>query len=433
MSHQPVVVTGLGSLSALGTGWQSLEAMVLSPSNAFSAVPEPWLAYPGGPDAWVAALPVELNAALSAFESVSTDRSSAMALMVAEQAWHQSGLRLPPKGVSALSDSFGERAGVYWGSGMGGLHTTEQSYHRVLKDNQTLRPMTVIRIMANSAASHLAIKFQLRGPNNTYSVACASSAIALGEAMLAIRSGRIDVALVGGSEAMLVPLVMSAWGALRVLSTRKSQGDPRLASRPFCKDRTGLVIGEGAAALVLESAAHARARGAKALAQISGFGSSCDAASLVHPAAEGQVRAMRLALIDAGLAPKHIGSINAHATGTDAGDVSETKALTEIFAESGNIPPVSATKSIHGHLLGAAGALEAAICVASLQLQCLPATLASNPIDTRCAGLDLPDAPQPTTGLNHIMSNSFAFGGSNASLIFSRINDDAAKTESTTE
>ena len=278
-----------------------------------------------------------------------------------------------------------------------------------------------------SAASNLAIKYQLRGPNNTYSVACASSAIALGEAMLAIRSGRIDVALVGGSEAMLVPLVMSAWGALRVLSTRQSQANPLLASRPFCKDRTGLAIGEGAAALILESAAHARARGAKALAQISGFGSSCDAASLVHPAAHGQVRAMRLALTDAGLSPQEIGAINAHATGTDAGDVSEVKALAEIFSESSQIPPVSATKSLHGHLLGAAGALEAAICVASLQLQCVPATLASDPIDARCAGLDLPAQPRSLVGLNHIMSNSFAFGGSNASLIFSRVRESSAK------
>ena len=281
--------------------------------------------------------------------------------------------------------------------------------------------MTVVRIMANSAASHLAIKYQLRGPNNTFSVACASSAIAIGEAMLAIRSGRIDVALVGGSEAMLVPLVMSAWGALRVLSTRKSQPDAGLASRPFCKDRTGLAIGEGAAALVLESAAHAKARGAVALAQVSGYGSSCDAASLVHPAAHGQVRAMRLALSDAKLSAREIGAINAHATGTDAGDVSEIKALAEIFSGVSNIPPISATKSMHGHLLGAAGALEAAITVASLQLQCVPATLGSHPIDERCTGIDLPDAPRRLTDLNHMVSNSFAFGGSNASLIISRI------------
>lgn len=418
---QSVYVTGVGALSSLGAGWQSVLNIVKEPRSAFSAVPAGWLAYPGGPDAWIAALPEVLNESLKAYETVSTDRGSAMALMVAEQAWQQAQLRIPAPGDTADNDEFGNRAGVYWGTGMGGLHTTEQSYHRVLKDNLSLRPMTVVRIMANSAASHVAIKYQLRGPNNTYSVACASSAIALGEAMLAIRSGRIDVALVGGSEAMLAPLVMSAWGALRVLSTRKAQPDAALASRPFCKDRHGLVIGEGAAALVLESAAHAQARGVKPLAQLLGFGSSCDAASLVHPTVGGQVRAMRFALIDANVMAGEISAINAHATGTDAGDISEIQALSEVFSGIDNVPVVSATKSMHGHLLGAAGALEAAVCVASLHLKQVPATLGGAPLDERCAGLDVPDAPRAMPELSRVMSNSFAFGGSNASLVFGSI------------
>jgi 3-oxoacyl-[acyl-carrier-protein] synthase II len=234
-----------------------------------------------------------------------------------------------------------------------------------------------------------------------------------------LRAGRIDLALVGGSEAMLAPGVMAAWGALRVLSTRKTAASAELACRPFSAQRSGLVIGEGAAVLVLESPQHARARGATALAELVGYGSSCDASSLVQPQLDGQVHAMQQALADGRLAGNDIGAINAHATGTDAGDLVEARALAATFGAA--IPPVSATKSQHGHLLGAAGALEAAVCVASLQQQLLPATLGAHPVDPACQMLDLAvDAPRPMGALDHVMSNSFAFGGSNIALVFKR-------------
>jgi 3-oxoacyl-[acyl-carrier-protein] synthase II len=306
---------------------------------------------------------------------------------------------------------------------MGGLDSTESAYHRLFLEKAGLRPMTVVRIMANSAAAQMAMAYRLQGPNNTYTVACASSAMALGEALLAIRAGRIDLAIVGGSEAVLAPGAMAAWGALRVLSTRKAAPTSDLACRPFAQGRTGLVIGEGAAVMVLESPRHAAARGAKPLAELVGYGSTCDASSLVHPQLEGQIQAMHQALSDAGLQPSQIGTVNAHATGTDTGDLVEAQSLAATFSPGGVgiIPPVSATKSQHGHLLGAAGALEAAVSVASLQNQIVPATLGVNPIDPKCSMLDLAiGAPRPVASLEYAMSNSFAFGGSNVTLIFKR-------------
>lgn len=410
-------ITGLGIIGPQGQGRASLDALLDAPRACFSRTPEDWLGHPGTPDAYVASLPSTAQAALQEFETLSTDRSCALALCAAHEAWQQAALELNSESASSARRFDPYRAGVFWGTGMGGLHTAETSYNRFFVERQALRPMTVVRIMANSAAGHLAIKYKLQGPNHTYSVACASSAIALGEALMAIRSGRIDVALVGGSEAMLAPGVMSAWGALRVMSTRKSTPDAAQACRPFGAQRTGLVIGEGAAAFVIESERHARARGARPLALLSGYGSTCDAASLVHPQTEGQVRSMRLALQDAGVAASAVGSINAHATGTDAGDVAEAQALAEVFGA--HCPPVSATKSLHGHLLGAAGAFEAAFCVASLQRGLLPASLGAVPLDARCAHLDVVNgASRPAPDLQAVVSNSFAFGGSNVSLVF---------------
>ncbi|MGE0496300.1 MAG: beta-ketoacyl synthase [Ramlibacter sp.] len=403
MSDTSVWITGVGVVGPQGHGWQALCASLLDPVACFSPLPAEWLRHPGAPDAFMAPLHPQAEQAVQAHQSLSTDRACALALCASAEAWAQAAPQVDPR-----------RAGVYWGTGMGGLHTTEASYQRLLVEHAALRPMTVVRIMANSSAAQLAIKYGLKGPNMTYSVACASSAMALGEALLAIRAGRIDLALVGGSEAMLAPGVLAAWGALRVLSTRKTVSDPALACRPFSSERSGLTIGEGAAAFVLESARHARARGARPLGELAGYGTSCDAASLVQPQTDGQIEAIRQALDDAGVQPGDIGAVNAHATGTDAGDVAEAQALAAALGPAR--PPVSATKSQHGHLLGAAGALEAAISLASLQLQLVPATLGALPLDPRCAELDVSDRPRALP-LAHVLSNSFAFGGSNVSLV----------------
>jgi 3-oxoacyl-[acyl-carrier-protein] synthase II len=352
---------------------------------------------------------------LKTFETVSTDRATAMALAAAQQAWLHAGLD-----ATSLTSAAPERRGVYWGTGMGGLDTTESTYHRTLLDKAQLRPMTVVRIMASAAAAQIALKFGLQGANHTYSVACASSAIAIGEALWAIRSGRLDVAVVGGAEAMLAPVVMAAWGALRVMAVHGKTPNPELPCRPFSLDRSGLVIGEGAAAFILESEAHAKARGAVPLAELAGYASNCDATSLVQPDQSGQVRAMRLALKDAGLVASNIGSVNAHATGTDAGDVIEAAALAAVFCQAyaaSQCPPIAATKAMHGHLLGAAGAVEAAMSIAALQTQTTPGVLGLEPMDPRCTVIDCAAGPRQAR-INAVLSNSFAFGGSNASLIF---------------
>jgi 3-oxoacyl-[acyl-carrier-protein] synthase II len=408
-----VWITGVGSLTNLGSGFESILDAVRNPKAKFSTVPKTWLDFPNAPDAFIAKLDAAAEAELKTYETVSTDRATAMALATAAQAWQHAGLV-----GSIAGDKHPERCGVYWGTGMGGLDTTEATYQRILVERAALRPMTVVRIMANASAAQIALKYGLQGPNQTYSVACASSAMALGEAMWAIRSGRIDLAVVGGSEAMLAPVAMTAWGALRVLVTRANVKNEALPCRPFSSDRSGLVIGEGSAAFVLESEHHAKARGAKPLAELAGYSSTCDAASLVHPQSDGQIRAMRLALQDAGMTSGDIDSLNAHATGTDAGDVTELEAFAQVFGVQH--PPIAATKSMHGHLLGAAGAVEAAVSLASLQTQLTPATLGLMPLDERCKEVNALEAPRATT-LRTVMSNSFAFGGSNVSLIFKSI------------
>ncbi len=409
MSNE-VWITGVGSLTNMGSGFDSILQAVRQPRSVFMTAPVSWPAYKGAPDAFMARLDGAAELELKKFETISTDRATAMALAAAHQAWLQAGLQSLAKP---------ERAGVYWGTGMGGLDTAESTYQRLLLDRAALRPMTVVRIMANAAAASIALKYGLQGTNQTYSVACASSAIALGEAMWAIRAGRLDVAVVGGAEAMLVPGVMTAWGALKVMATRSNTVDHRMPCRPFSSERSGLVIGEGAAAFVLESKAHAQRRGAVPLAEIAGYASTCDATSLVQPARHGQVRAMREALSDAALQPSNIDSLNAHATGTDTGDVVETEAIADVFGIQG-MPPVTATKSMHGHLLGAAGAVEAAVCVASLQSQTTPATVGCDPLDVRCSNINASAKPRASK-MEAVLSNSFAFGGSNASLIFKSV------------
>jgi 3-oxoacyl-[acyl-carrier-protein] synthase II len=415
---QRVFITGLGAISALGSGYDSLLKALQHPAACFHPVPRDWLALSGAPDTFIAALSDEAEAAMTAHENITTDRSCAMALAAGAQAWAQAGLSTTNQAPIVNR----RRYGTYWGTGMAGLNTIEtQVVAKLFKENKPLRPMTVVRVMSNAAAAQLAIKYTLKGPNQTISNACSSSAIAIGDAFHTIRRGELDLAIVGGSESMLVPGVMAAWGALRVLSTTKGAATADVASRPFSTQRCGLVMGEGAAAFVIESESHMLARSATPLAEIVGYGSSCDAGSLVHPDVDGQVYAMQMALSDAGLIAKDIDNINAHATATDTGDTEEAKAIETVFGTGTTAPTVSATKSMHGHLLGGAAALEAAISVVSLQSKIIAATLGFEPIEPACKGLNLLTSPQTDASLEYIMSNSFAFGGSNASLIFKAV------------
>jgi 3-oxoacyl-[acyl-carrier-protein] synthase II len=274
--------------------------------------------------------------------------------------------------------------------------------------------------MTNAPASHISIRFRILGPSLTYSIACSSSAVAIGEAFRAIRDGYLDCALAGGTESMLNDGAIVAWDGLGVLAKEHPDG-AAASSRPFSKDRTGFVLGEGSAAIVLEAHEAMRSRGAQPIAEVVGYGASSDAHNLTQPAVDGQVRAMRAALADAGLPPEAVGYINAHATATPAGDKIEIDAIKQTFGGHARRLAVSATKSMHGHLVGAAGALEFAITVLALKKRRLPPTANLTMPDPECDLDCVPCVGRQAPQLEYALSNSFAFGGSNAVLVARRV------------
>jgi 3-oxoacyl-[acyl-carrier-protein] synthase II len=310
-----------------------------------------------------------------------------------------------------------ERSGVCVGTAMGGAETTDEGYHTLYAlQSDRIKPYNVLTAMSNASASWIGIDHGLRGPNLTYSTACSSSAVAIGEAARRIRYGDADVIVAGGAEAPLTFGVLRAWEAMRTLAAEDPH-DASASCRPFAGTRTGLVLGEGAAFVVLEEWDHAVARGAPIRAELSGYGLTTDCEHITRPTVEGQASAMRAAIRSAGADPGAIDYINAHGTGTLQNDAVETAALKEIFGERAYQVPVSSTKSTHGHLLGASGALEFVIAVLALERGIVPPTMHLNSPDPAC-DLDYV-AGQARTGmaLRTVMSNSFAFGGTNAVLI----------------
>jgi 3-oxoacyl-[acyl-carrier-protein] synthase II len=335
------------------------------------------------------------------------DRGTAMALSSAEQAF--AGAALPHAQMQP------ERWGLYWGSGMGGAASFEATSRAVWGDHRRIRPSSVVTSMPNAPLAELAVRFGIQGPALGYACACASAAVAIGEAMWAVRQGRIDGAIVGGSEALLVPGVVGAWQAMRVLAPA---GDhPAQACRPFAAHRAGFALGEGAAAFVIESERHLRSRGAKPMAWLSGYGTTCDGRHITQPDPAGQARAMTAALADAGLQPRDVGHINAHGTATAAGDAAEAASVRAVFGA--HPPAITATKAITGHLLGASGALELVATLRALQTQTIPPTGHQAPLDPAFDLDVVQGAPRPVKDLRHAMSNSFAFGGTNAVLVVS--------------
>lgn len=314
------------------------------------------------------------------------------------------------------------RIGLFWGVGLAGAHWIESTYEQYFSDlaASRLSPWTVPAIMPNATASTLAMKYGVRGACWTTANACASSALAIGQAMQAIQSGHVDAAIVGGSDAMLVPGMLHAWARMRVLA-RVVDKDVSLACQPFDQNRNGLCLAEGAACLLIEKGDVLQRQGRKALARLSGFGQSCDAMDLTEPSVSGQVHAMQQALKHAGLQPGDIGYLNAHATGTRNGDRVEMMAVNKVWGQATNQCPVSTVKSALGHTMGAAGAIEAVICVGILARKWVPPTLALVTPDSKFEDRWLPaghgvDMPE----LTHVMSNSFGFGGTNASLVITK-------------
>jgi 3-oxoacyl-[acyl-carrier-protein] synthase II len=311
--------------------------------------------------------------------------------------------------------------GVHLGTGSGASATLDQAFYRLYRENRDrLAPMTLPRAINNVAASELAIRFGMTGANNTYSIACASSGSAIGEALRAIRHGYSERILAGGSEAILTYGILHAWHALRALATPDAQVEA--SCRPFSADRNGLVLGEGAAFLVLESLSSAQARDATILAELAGYGASCDAAHVTHPSSIGQVKAIRNALIDAGLDPGAIDYVNAHGTGTLAGDAVEAESLRTVFSEHLQTLPISSSKAVHGHLMGAGGAAELAIAIIAMQKNVVPPTAHCRVTDLDL-GIDVVAEGMRQKTLNAVLSNSFAFGGSNAVLIARRFEE----------
>ncbi len=311
-----------------------------------------------------------------------------------------------------------ENAGTYIGTSLGGAPELEAAYKTFYTDGWRKIPaLTVVRGMPNSVANHVAIAFGLGGPNSTISNACVSSAEAIGNAYQQIANGQLSVALCGGTESLVWETIMAAWCKLRVMSTHNE--NPAKASRPFDKNRTGMVMADGAGILILEELEYAKARGAKIYAEIIGFGASCDASHITAPATKGQTRAIHAALNDARLSPSDIQYINAHGTGTILNDATETETIKAVFGEHAFNIPITAQKAMTGHAIGAAGVMEVIATVLSLENDLLLPTINLETPDPACDLNYIPNAAQEKR-VDLALSNHFAFGGANAALVLRR-------------
>lgn len=341
------------------------------------------------------------------------DRYSHLGVGAALESWQDAGFSLEDRTHKA-------DFGVSWGTALGGTQAYENGLRDLWIRNKRSSPLSVVMGMNNACAAHIAMMFGLGSSCMTYSVACSSAASAIGEGYRRIRDGEANVMMTGGSDAPLLYGVIRAWEAMRVLA--KGDGvEAGQSCRPFDQLRTGLVLGEGAAALVLEEWEHAVARGAPILCELAGYGANCDHVSLTRPNQGGQVRAMQLALEHAQVCASEVGYLNAHGTATAEGDPIEIAALKEVFGSHASKLPVSATKASHGHLMGASGAIEAVISVMALAQDTLPPTATLSSIDPDCEGvLHIQGQAMRARGTNVVVSNTFAFGGSNAVLVFKR-------------
>ena len=406
MNRNRVFVTGIGLVSPHGSDPNKVFDKIYRGESAIqmirSGTPE------FGSDVLVANAKFDPKGLISKPHQVFMDRVTQMAVVAADYALENAGLLSDGTDLSSTA--------VYTGCSLGGSQTIENAYKRYYSNIRSARPMTVPLIMPNAAAGHISMRNKLRGPSQNYSIACASSSTAIGEAFRAIRDGYQERIVTGGTEAMLNDGSICSWEALTVLAKEHPEG-AHASCRPFAKDRTGLVLGEGASMLILESEAMVEKRNAKPLAEIVGFGSSSDAHNLTQPSSEGQVRAMRIALNDAEIDSTKIGYINAHATGTGAGDKIEIDAIKLLFEDHAQSVAVSSTKSMHGHLLGAAGALEFAITVMALKNKQIPPTAHLKDQDPECDLDCVPFIGRSSPELEYALCNSFAFGGSNAVLI----------------
>lgn len=422
--HQRVVITGMGAVTPLGldldTTWQRLikGESGIKPITHFDA--SSYRAqFAGTVEGF------DASQFMAAKEARRYDVFIHYGVAAASMALKQAGFIEEVSAEMAPVQNVGsDRFGVIIGAGIGGLQTLEDNRDALANQGtRRVSPFALPGSIINMAAGMVAIKHNLRGPNLATATACTSAAHAIGLAARLIAYGDCDVMLAGGSEKGSSPLGMAGFAAMGALSTRND--DPTRASRPFDKDRDGFVLGDGSGVLVLESLAHAKARGATILAELAGFGMSDDAHHITAPPTngEGAARAMVMAIKDAGVDPCEIGYINAHGTSTPAGDVAESKAIEGIFEDCKDSLLVSSTKSMTGHLLGAAGAIEAIFSIQALLDQTVPPTINLDNVDENCHLDYVANEARSVSNLNYSMSNSFGFGGTNGSLIFSRWSD----------
>jgi len=412
--RERVVVTGMGAVTPLGndlgSSWASLVAgrsgaapITLFDASSFA------VRFACEVKSWDASRFVERK------KLKEMDRFTEFAMAAAKMAVDDAAL--------SLAEHEEERAGCFIGVGLGGLAALEAAAKTLFeKGPAKLSPYTIPRIIANLAAGQVSIAHRLRGPSYAVTSACATGAHAIGEAAEWIRRGRADVMVAGGAESTITPIGIGGFQAMHALSRRNDA--PERASRPFDRARDGFVCGEGSGALVLESLTRARRRGARIYAELTGYGASSDAFHITGPASEGEgcQRAMRMALEDAGLAADAIDHLNAHATSTSIGDKAESDGILHVFgahARDGKLA-VSATKSMTGHLLGAAGAVEAIFTVLAIHTGVIPPTLNVDEQDPECPLDVVPNVARART-VHHAMSNGFGFGGTNATLVFSRL------------
>jgi len=340
------------------------------------------------------------------------DRFIQFAIAAADEAIRDSGIQ--------ITEEFGPRVGTVMGIGVGGLETIEQT-HQLLKEKgpKRISPYFIPGMISNLAPGHISIRFGAKGPSVTTTSACASSAHAVGESFRMIQYGTADAVICGGAEATVTPLGIGGFNALKALSTRNDS--PETASRPFDKDRDGFVMGEGAGVLILEELEHAKKRGAKIYAEVTGYGSTADAFHITQPSpgGEGAVRCMKLCLLDAHLNPEQIDYINAHGTSTPINDPLETQAVKAALGDHARKVAISSTKSMTGHLLGAAGAVEAIVLAKALEKQIAPPTANLRTPDPEC-DLDYVPNEGRQMKIEHSISNSLGFGGTNVTLALSR-------------
>lgn len=402
-----VAITGIGLISPLGNQAEAVFSRLMAGESGIRLLDE---AATGCKPAVVGAVEFDSAPWFTRLQLSGVDRVSQMAVAAATLAVEDAALTLPEDR---------EQLGVYVGCAMGGSAALDKGFHNFYADKARVSPLSVIASMANAPAGHISMRFGIAGPSVNYSVACASSAIALGEAMRAIRHGEITHAIAGGAEAMLLPGIINAWQSMQVLASTTGE-HPEQACRPYDKERSGLVLAEGAAFLILERLDIALARGARIYATLDGYACRSDATHITKPDVGGQVRTMRAALADAGLVAGQIGYCNSHGTATQVGDVVECQALQTIWGEDTPGLQVSATKSMHGHLLGATGGLETAITALALYHQQLPPTANCRELDENCRVQHVLGKGVAAPDLQAAISNSFAFGGSNACLVLQR-------------